>query len=323
MERHSQIYVAGGDTLVGAALLRELKRQGFTNLVGEPPTEPDLTNKVEVDEFFRIHNIEYVFLAAGKAAGIRGNQLYPATLMLDNLFVECHVIDAAHRFGAKKLLYLASCCTYPKLCPQPMAVSSLMTGPMEPTNEAYALAKMAGITLCQAYAREHKSNFIVGIPANIFGTDDHFTADGGHVIPALIARLHAAKLEDKPTVEIWGTGNARREFLFADSLADAALFAMREYSDTQTPLNLGGGEDLSIRETAEAIQEVVGYQGDLVFDVTKPDGMPLKSLDSSPLLRMGWQPRTTFVAALAETYEAFLRGEHNKAQEGIHARAVL
>jgi len=321
LERNSQIYVAGGDTLIGTALLRELARQGYTNVVGQPPEEPDLANQAEVDAFFADHNIKFVFVAAGKSAGIQGNQLYPATLMLDNLRVATHVIDAAHRHGVTKLLYLSSCCAYPKLCAQPMAVPSLLTGPLEATNEPYALAKIAGLKLCEAYAREHKANFIAGIPANIFGIDDHFTEAGGHVIPALITRMHDAKVNGIPHIDIWGTGSPRREFVFADDLADACLFVMREYHDTRTPINLGGGDDLSIRETAELIQQVVEYPGELRFDSTKPDGMPLKSLESTPLKSLGWQPRTPFVTALADTYDAFLRGLNHR--KDIHARAVL
>jgi GDP-L-fucose synthase len=237
--------------------------------------------------------------------------------MLDNLQVACHVIDAAHRHRVRKLLYLASCCSYPKLCAQPMQVPALMTGPLEPTNEAYALAKLAGMTLCRAYAREYGAKFITGIPANLFGIEDHFTADGGHVIPALFARMHDAKEAGDSQLAIWGTGTPRREFLFADDLADACLFAMRHYEDTQTPLNLGGGTDLSIRETAEAIRDVVGYEGELVFDTTKPDGMPLKSLDSTPLLDLGWKPTLSFTDALQKTYAAFLMHRETEARDAL------
>lgn len=317
VERHAAIYVAGGQTLIGSALLRQLASQGYTNVVGAPPDEPNLCSAAAVDEFFRRTRPRYVIFAAGKSGGIQANRSFPADLMLNNLLSACHVIDAAHRYGAKKLLYQASSCSYPKLCPQPMAVESLWSGPLEPTNDAYATAKLAGITLCQAYARQHGDNFISGIPANAFGIEDDFSPEGGHVIPALIGKLHRAKVESQPVVTIWGTGTPRREFIFADDLADACLFVMREYNDTRTPINLGCGVDLSIRETAEKIREVVGYRGELVFDSTRPDGMPLKSLDSTRLIQLGWRSRTSILAALNKTYDAYLQRECS--QEPVHA----
>jgi GDP-L-fucose synthase len=317
VERHAAIYIAGGQTLIGSALLRQLASQGYTNVVGAPPDEPNLCSAAAVDEFFRRTRPRYVIFAAGKSGGIQANRSFPADLMLNNLLSASHVIDAAHRYGAKKLLYLASSCSYPKLCPQPMAVESLWSGRLEPTNDAYATAKLAGITLCQAYARQHGHKFISGIPANAFGIEDDFSPEGGHVIPALIGKLHRAKVESQPAVTIWGTGTPRREFIFADDLADACLFVMDQYDDTQTPINLGCGEDLSIRETAEKIRDVVGYRGELVFDATKPDGMPLKSLESSRLIQLGWRSRTSIVAALNKTYDAFLQRECT--QEPVHA----
>jgi GDP-L-fucose synthase len=318
VERDAPIYVAGGQTLIGSALLRHLKSQGFTNLVGAPSDDLNLCSAAAVDNFFRSARPRFVVFAAGKSGGIQTNRSFPADLMLDNLLSQCHVIDAAHRYGVKKLLYLASSCSYPKQCPQPMCVESLMSGPLEPTNDAYATAKLAGITLCQAYARQHGDNFICGIPANAFGIDDDFTPEGGHVIPALIGKIHRAKVESQPSVEIWGTGTPRREFIFADDLADACLFVLREYDDTQTPINLGSGTDLSIRETAERIRDVVGYRGELVFDASKPDGMPLKSLDTAPLTRMGWRARTSIIAALNNTYDAYLHQERKLQREPIH-----
>lgn len=327
MDRNARIFVAGGNTLIGAALLRLLASQSYTNVVGVPREmslgEPDLCSGQEVDSFFSRFRPEYVFFAAGKSGGIEANRLFPADLIIDNLLSECHVIDAAHRHGVKKLLYVGSSCSYPKHCPQPMQVESLMSGPLEPTNDAYATAKIAGIKLCQAYARQHADNFISGIPANAFGIEDDFSPAGGHVIPALIGKFHKARVESQPSVSIWGTGTPRREFIFADDLADACLFVMREYNDAQTPINLGCGEDLSIRETAELIRDVVGYTGELIFDATKPDGMPLKSLDSTPLIRLGWRPQTPIVKALTETYEAYLFGERKLKQEGTHVRAAV
>jgi GDP-L-fucose synthase len=323
VHRNARIFVAGGKTLIGAALVRQLASRSFDNVVGAPPEEPDYRSADEIAAFFRSACPEYVFLAAGRSGGIRANEASPADLMLDNLLAECHVIDAAHRFGVRKLLFLASSCCYPRHCPQPMRIESLMTGPLEPTNEAYATAKIAGIRLCQAYARQHGENFICGIPANAFGIDDDFSAEGGHVIPALIARFHAAKVERKPSVTVWGTGTPRREFIFADDLADACLFVMDEYNDVETPINLGCGDDLSITQTAELIREVVGYTGELLFDATKPDGMPLKSLDSSALLQRGWRATTTIACALEKTYEAYRNTIEESRRERSYVRTAV
>ncbi len=245
-------------------------------------------------------------MAAGKSGGILPNQRYPADLMLDNLLVECNVIRVACQHRVKKLLYLASSCCYPRHCPQPMRVESLLTGSLEPTNEAYAVAKIAGIKLCQAYRQQYGANFIIGIPANAFGPGDDFSPEDSHVIAALIRKMHEAKRKDAPTVDIWGTGTPRREFIFADDLADACLFVMQEYDGTE-PINLGGGTDLSIGELAQLTKEVVGYEGELHFDTSRPDGMPLKVLDSSPLMAMGWKPETSFEKALSATFEVFVQ----------------
>lgn len=305
MKKDAKIYVAGGETLIGSAILRQLEVQGYHNIIGKPPEEPNLTQSEKVKAFFEEYHPEYVFLAAGKSGGIQANQKYPAELMLDNLLVECHVIDSAYRSGVKKLLYLASSCSYPKHCPQPMQVESLMTGSLEPTNEAYAVAKIAGIKLCQAYCHQYGANFITGIPANAFGPGDDFSLEESHVIPALIRKMHEAKIESAESVEIWGTGTARREFILAEDLADACLFIMDKYEE-KIPINIGGGLDLSIKELAELIKDAVGYQGLLRFDTSKLDGMPLKALDSSKLNSMGWQPKTSFQVALSVTYDAFL-----------------
>lgn len=302
MEKQAKIYVAGEQTLIGAAILRQLILQGYENIAGWPGKEPDLTDAVQVDAFFARTAPEYVFLAAGKSGGIGANQRYPAELIYNNLLVACHVVQSAYRHGVKKLLYLASACSYPRHCPQPMRVESLLTGPLEPTNEAYAMAKIAGIKLCQAYRQQYGANFIAGIPATAFGPGDDFSPEDSHVIPALMRKLHEAKVLGAPSVELWGSGTPRREFIFADDLADACIFVMREY-DGAEPINLGGGVDLSIRELAEIIREGVGYAGELRFDASRPDGMPRKALDSSALLKMGWRPRDCFQTALSVTYE--------------------
>jgi GDP-L-fucose synthase len=302
----SRIYVAGGDTLLGAALRETLRARGYTNLIGEPPGEPDLICPWQVEDFFAAEQPEYVFLAAGMSGGIHANQNYPAQLMRDNLLAAVHVIHAAHSHGVAKLLYLASSCSYPRLAPQPMRIESLMTGPLEPTNEAYAMGKLAGMVLCQAYRRQYGAPFITAIPANAFGPHDDFSPEDSHVIPGLLRRFHEARYTCQTEVRIWGSGKPRREFVYSRDLADACLFIMQNY-DAEEPINLGGGSDLSIAETASLVAAVVGYRGRLSFDVSRPDGMPLKSLDSRPLQKLGWRPSTDFRTALAETYDWFLR----------------
>ncbi|MGD1805094.1 GDP-L-fucose synthase family protein [Dapis sp. BLCC M126] len=311
MEQNAKIFVAGGETLIGSALLQQLKIRGYKNLVGEPPEEPDLTNQGIVDDFFARDRPEYVFLVAGKSGGIRANQRYPAELMLDNLLVVSHVIDSAYRNGVKKLLYLASPCSYPKHCPQPMSEESLLSGYLEPTNESYAVAKIAGFKLCQAYWQQYGAKFVSGIPANFFGPGDDFSLEDSHVIPALLRKMHEAKVAGAEFVEIWGSGTPRREFVFVDDIADACIFLMQNY-DNSEPINIAGGLDVSIRELAELVQNVVGYSGKLRFDPSKPDGMPLKALESRKLKLMGWQPKISFEDALGITYEWFLANENNK-----------
>ena len=275
--------------MIGQALIRELRLQGYASVIDQ---QPDLTNADDVDKFFAGARPEYVFMAAGKSGGIAANQKYPADLMLNNLLVQTNVTVAAHRHAATKMLFLASSCSYPRAAPQPMRVESLFSGPLEPTNEAYAVAKLSGITLCQAFRRQYGDRFIVGIPPNAFGPLDDFDAEDSHVIAALILKMHEAKTSEQPAVHVWGTGNARREFIFVDDLANACVFVMNEY-EGEEPVNLGGQEDVSIGQLAVTIKEVLDYQGDLLFDTTKPDGMPLKGLDSSPLRALGWQPRTS------------------------------
>lgn len=297
--------MAGAQTLIGAAIVRELDRRGYCNVVNRPDGEPDLTCPFETEEYFSRTAPEYVFLAGGRSGGIRANEKHPADLMRHNLLVECHVVHAAMRFGVRKLLYLASSCSYPRHCPQPMRVESLMTGPLEPTNEPYALAKLAGIALCQAYRRQYGADFISGIPANIFGPGDDFDPEDSHVIPALIRKMHAAKIDGLPSVDLWGTGTPRREFLFSEDLAEACIVLMGAY-DRPAPINIGGGTDVSIRQVAEEIRSIVGYEGELRFDPAKPDGMPLKGLDATELVSLGWRPKTPLRDALAATYEWYL-----------------
>jgi GDP-L-fucose synthase len=302
----ARIYVAGGTTLAGAAIIERLRGQGYANLVGVGPDEPDLTVAGQVEDFFGEARPEYVFIAAGKSGGIALNRSRPAELMLDNLLAAAHVIAAAHAHGVRKLLYLASSCSYPRDAEQPLRVESLLSGPPEPTSAAYAVAKLAGWQLCAAYRQQYGAGFITAVPANAFGPHDDFSPEGGHVIPALMRRAHEARLAGEPTLTVWGTGTPRREFLYARDLADACVFVMRHY-DGPEPINLGGGECLSIAATARAVAEVVGYTGRLVFDASRPDGMPRKVLDAGPLRRLGWAPATPFRVALAETYDWFVQ----------------
>lgn len=314
MESSSRVYVAGGETLIGSAILRNLEKNGYTRLIGSAGEGPELTDRAAVAAFFDEFRPEHVFFAGGKSGGIHANQKYPAELILDNLLAQCHVIHQAYLAGVKKLVCLASSCAYPRQSPQPIPPQALLTGILEPTNEAYAVAKIAGLKLCQAYRRQYGVNFVSVIPANAFGPGDDFHLENSHVIAALLARMHQAKESGQESVEIWGTGNARRDFIYADDLADACVFVMQHY-DGEEPINLGGGSGVSIRELALMVKEVVGYKGELRFDTTKPDGMPCKLLDSTKLFALGWRPQTPFRTALAETYQWYLH--HVGKERGI------
>ncbi len=320
MKSGSRIFVAGSRTLLGAALLDLLPERGFDNLVGTGTDEPRVTDAVEVERFFADERPEYVFLVGGLSGGIEFNRTRPADLISDNLHTVLNVIEAAHRHGAEKLLYTASSCAYPRESPQPLRVESLTTGPLEPTSEAYATAKLAGWKLCDAYRRQYGCRFVTAFPANAFGPHDDFDPASGHVIPALIRKMHAAWTSQSPAVTVWGSGRPRREFMFSRDLADACLFAMNYY-DGETPINLGGGIDLSIADAARIIAEVVGYCGRIVFDTSKPDGAPFKALDSSMLLEMGWRPATDFRTAVARTYHWFL--QHEATEGRVHAHTAV
>lgn len=320
MNRRSRVFVAGGDTLLGAALLELLPEQGYEALVGVGSDEPDLTDAAEVEAFFAAKQPEYVFLVAGRSGGIGLNRARPADLMLDNLRVVTNVLDAAHRHGVTKLLYTASSCAYPKAAPQPLRAESFGTGPLEQTSECYATAKLAGWKLCEAYRRQHGSRFITCVPANAFGPHDDFGPDTGHVIPALIRRAHDALDNGDPELVVWGTGRPRREFIYSRDLADACLFVMRHH-EGDALLNLGGSSDISIADAARTVADVVGYGGRLTFDCTRPDGAPLKALASAPLRALGWQPVTDFRSAVAETYRWFLA--HHVTEDAQHAAAAV
>jgi len=308
MVKSSRIYVAGADTLIGAAIVDALKRQGYDQVMGAATPK----DGGSVESVFSETRPEYVFVAAGKSGGIGANQRYPADLMMDNLQVISDVMGTSHRYGVKKLLYLASSCCYPRDCPQPMRVDHLSTGPLEPTNRSYATAKLAGIELCRAYRAQFSSDFIVAIPANAYGPGDDFSEEDSHVISALIRKMHDAKVAGAGHVDLWGTGTAEREFIFAADLADACLFLMNHYSDA-TPINVGArSQRVSIAELARLIKDTVGFAGEIRFDRTRPDGMPRKILDSDALRDLGWSPATDFRTALSATYDYFLRIERGK-----------
>jgi GDP-L-fucose synthase len=300
-----RIYVAGSETLVGKGLVRRLASAGYSNVVDTSSLDPDLTDGTRVDAYFAVTRPDYVFLAAGKSGGIGANQKYPADLILDNLLIQCQIIRSAHRHGVRKLLYFASSCTYPRSSPQPLRIEYLMTGPLEATSEAYATAKIAGIKLCEAYRQQYGADMISVIPGDVFGPGDDSGWEDAHVIAALMQKMHHAKVHGKQTVEVWGSGSPRREFIFVDDIADAAIFLMQNYSGP-TPINAGSGEEISIKEIAELIRSVVGYEGRLRFDRAKPDGMPLKALDSSKLRAMGWRPQFSLRSGLEETYRWFV-----------------
>jgi GDP-L-fucose synthase len=320
MNRNARIYVAGGTTLLGRALLDRLRAEGYENLVGLPPDEPDLTAAGQVEDFFGESRPEYVFITAGASGGIGRNRTQPATLMLDNLLSASHLIHSAYIHDVRKLLYVGSACCYPRDAPQPMRAEALMTGRLEPTNAAYATAKLAGWQLCAAYRRQYGADFVTAIPANSFGPHDDFSEEAGHVIPSLIRRLHDAKCREDSDITVWGTGKPRREFVYAADLADACVYVMQNYNADE-PINLGVGIELPIADLAHMIADVVGYRGRICFDTTKPDGMPRKMLNSSPLRDMGWRPKADFRSALAETYAWFL--QHEVKEDLGHARAAV
>jgi len=298
----ASIFVAGHRGLVGSALVRRLRDAGFNNLLLRDRHQLDLTQQHLANQFFGTHRPRYVFLAAGKVGGILANNNYPAEFIRDNLAIQTNVIDAAYRQGTKKLLFLGSSCIYPKHAPQPMKEECLLSSALEPTNEWYAIAKIAGLKMCQAYRRQYGFNAISVMPTNLYGPGDNFDLNSSHVLPALIRKFHNAKQLHKPSVELWGTGTPRREFLHVDDLADACLYLMQHYED-ELPINVGWGQDLSIKELATIISDVVGFNGALTFDTSKPDGTPRKLLDTSKLTSLGWQPKRKLADGIRQTYQ--------------------
>ncbi|WP_025691228.1 GDP-L-fucose synthase family protein [Paenibacillus zanthoxyli] len=305
MEKNSRIYVAGHKGLVGSALVRNLQGKGYENIIGKTLQELDLTNQAAVERFFEESDIDYVFLAAAKVGGIVANNTYPADYIMENELIQCNVIRSAFKNNVKKLIFLGSSCIYPKLCHQPIKEEYLLTGPLETTNEAYALAKISGLKMCQYYNRQYGTNYISVMPTNLYGPYDNFDLNNSHVIPAMIAKIDAAKSSNQPSVTLWGTGKPRREFLYVDDMADACVFLMEHYDGSEF-LNVGTGEDLSIRELAEMVKAVVGYDGELLFDAGKPDGTPRKLLDVSKLEGLGWKAKTGLKEGLDKAYRYYL-----------------
>lgn len=305
MEKNSKIYVAGHRGMVGAAIVGKLKKEGFTTIMERTSAELDLRNQQAVNDFFVGEKPEYVFLAAAKVGGIVANNTYRAEFLYDNLLIETNIIDASYKNGVKKLLFLGSSCIYPKLAPQPLKEEYLLTGLLEPTNEPYAIAKITGIKLCEAYRDQYGCNFISAMPTNLYGPGDNYHLQNSHVIPALIRKFHEAKQSKSPFVEIWGTGSPLREFMYADDLADACVFLMKQYND-KLFVNIGTGEEVTIKELAQIVKEVVGFTGDIQFDTSKPDGTPRKLMDSSRLHNMGWKHTISLKEGLRKTYPFFL-----------------
>lgn len=318
MKLDSKIYIAGHRGLVGTALMRNLRAKGFDNFVTRTHAELDLTNQAAVEAFFAAEKPDYVFLAAAKVGGIHANNTYPAEFIRDNLAIQTNIIHAAYKNDVKRLLFLGSSCIYPKLSPQPMKEEHLLTSELEPTNRPYALAKIAGIEMCWSYNRQYKTQYLAVMPTNLYGPGDNYHPENSHVIPALIRRFHEAKLANAPSVTVWGSGTPKREFLYSEDMADACVYLMnlpdekfvpllgQDRNDGLPPLmNIGVGHDLSIRELAETVKDVVGYQGTLEFDASKPDGTPRKLMDVGRLNAMGWKATTDMRSGLATAYRDF------------------
>lgn len=309
MRPNSYIYVAGHRGLAGSAIVRRLQAGGYHNLITRMHAELDLTQQEAVDRFFESERPEYVFIAAGRVGGIYANNTYPAEFAYQNLMIESNIIHAAWRNQAQKLLFLGSSCIYPKYAPQPMKEEHLLTGHLEPTNEAYAIAKIAGIKMCAAYNRQHGTNFLSVMPTNLYGPGDNYDPKNSHVLPALIRRMHEAMTQGAKEVVVWGSGAPKREFLYSDDLADACVFLMEKYNaaDVGEFVNIGVGREITIRELAELVADVVGFRGRLVFDGSKPDGTPRKLLDVSRLQALGWQVKTGFREGITKAYSDFLQ----------------
>ena len=301
MNKQSKIYIAGHRGLVGSALVRKFQELGYDNLILKTRSELNLLNQQEVADFFAVEKPEYVFLAAAKVGGIGANSTYPADFVYENIMIQTNIIHSAYKNNTKKLLFLGSSCIYPKMAEQPIKEESLLTGELEPTNDAYAIAKIAGIKMCQAYNKQYGTNYISVMPTNLYGPNDNFDLEKSHVFPALIRKFHEAKINKEAEVVVWGTGTPIREFLYVDDLAEACIYLMNNYNDDKI-VNIGTGIGVTIRELAESIAKVVGYEGKLVFDTSKPDGTPIKINDVSYLNSLGWQAKTDLLSGIEKTY---------------------
>ena len=311
MELSSRIYVAGHRGMVGSAIVRRLEGEGYTNIITRTSKELDLRNQQAVNTFFQEEKPEYVFLAAARVGGILANNSYRAEFIYDNLAMEINIIHASYEAQVKKLLFLGSSCIYPKLAPQPLKEEYLLTGLLEHTNEPYAIAKIAGIKMCEAYRDQYGCNFIAAMPTNLYCQGDNYHLQNSHVIPALIRKFHEAKEQNSPTVEIWGSGTPFREFMYVDDLADGSLFLMKNYND-KLFVNVGTGEEISIKDLALQVKDVVGFTGDIIFDSSKPDGTPRKLMDTTRLHNMGWKHKTSLRSGLDKAYQFFKEGESRK-----------
>jgi GDP-L-fucose synthase len=317
MKRENKIYVAGHRGLVGSAIVRRLRGAGYGNIVSRTHDDLELEDQRAVFSFFENERPEYVFLAAARVGGIQANNTYPADFIRSNLAIQCNVIEAAHRYGVTKLMFLGSSCIYPKHAPQPMKEEYLMSGYLEPTNQPYAIAKIAGIEMCRSYHRQFGCNFISVMPTNLYGPGDNFDLETSHVLPALVRKFHEAKMSSAPSVTLWGTGAARREFLHVDDMADACVFLMESY-DRSEIVNIGCGQDVTIGELAEMIARTAEYSGEITYDRSKPDGAPRKLLDVSVLDSHGWRPQIALPQGLADTYAWYVRSQAGAVRESQH-----
>lgn len=306
MEKTSKILIAGSKGMVGSAIVRHLAANGYTNIICANRSVVDFTNQKEVGNYFEKIKPQYVFLAAAKVGGIRANDAFPADFIMTNLQIETNVIDSSFKTGVKKLMFLGSSCIYPRNCPQPIKESYLLTGELEKTNEAYALAKIAGLKMCEYYNKQYHTDYISCMPTNLYGVNDNYDLNNSHVLPALIAKVHTAKVNNNSSFTVWGTGKALREFLYVDDLADACVFLMNNYSGNET-VNVGSGEEISIAQLAQTVAKVLGYSGKIIFDASKPDGTPRKLLDVSKLQSLGWKNKTSLEQGIELAYRDFLK----------------
>lgn len=309
MDKNAKIYIAGHRGMVGSAILNNLKAKGYTHIVYRSSDELDLREQEQVRSFFANERPEYVFMAAAKVGGIQANDTYRADFLYENLAIQNNIIHTSYEFNIKKLLFLGSSCIYPKYAPQPIKEEYLLTGPLETTNEPYAIAKIAGIKLCESYWDQYGCNFISAMPTNLYGYNDNYDLENSHVLPALIRKFHEAKIKNENQVVVWGSGIPEREFMFSEDLADACVFLMENYNEKQF-LNIGVGNDLSIKELAELIKKTTKFEGEIVFDPSKPDGTPKKLMDSNKLFKLGWRPKTSLAEGIKLAYTDFLKNHH-------------